>query len=320
MKNPSRRRRERGAIRKRVDPAVARGRSLLKGLGILSVSILVFFVVVFFFAYMTGGEIQVLSLLGGDGVGVLEIAGSINDSEDAIRSLKQFGETKGIKAVVVRVDSPGGGVAPTQEIFEEIGKLKKKKPVIASLGGVAASGGYYIASACDQVVANPGTLTGSIGVIMELGNVEDLLKKLGLKGYSIKSAPHKDIGSPLRPLSSEEKDILQSLVDNVHGQFVSAVAKGRRMSEEKIRELADGRVYSGEQAKGLGLVDVLGNMEDAIDLAARRGGIKGVPQVIHSRGENKGWWEKLLFSFFGSRLNRSESWGLRFEWPRSFIQ
>lgn len=299
---------------------MARGRSLLKGLGILSVSILVFFVALFFFAYLTGGQIQVLSLLGGDGVGVLEISGSINDSADAIRSLKEFGETKGIKAVVVRIDSPGGGVAPTQEIFEEIGKLKKKKPVVASLGGVAASGGYYIASACDQVVANPGTLTGSIGVIMELGNVEELLKKLGLKGYSVKSAPHKDIGSPLRSLSAEENDILQSLVDNVHGQFVSAVARGRKMPEEKVKELADGRVYSGEQAKGLGLVDVLGNMEDAIDLAAKRGGIKGSPQIMHSRSEDKSWWEKLLFSFFGGKLRGGEGWGLRYEWSPSFIQ
>ena len=298
----------------------SRGRSLLKGLGILSVSILVFFVVVFFFAYLTGGEVHLLSFLGGDGVGVLEISGSINDSADAIRSLKEFGETGGIKAVVVRIDSPGGGVAPTQEIFEEIGKLKKKKPVIASLGGVAASGGYYIASACDQVVANPGTLTGSIGVIMELGNVEELLKKLGLKGYSIKSGPHKDIGSPLRSLSAEEKDILQSLVDNVHGQFVSAVAKGRKMSEEKVKQLADGRIYSGEQAKELGLVDVLGNIEDAIDLAARRGAIKGAPQVMYSRSEVKSWWEKLLFSFFGGKLRGGESWGLRYEWSPSFIQ
>lgn len=299
---------------------MARGRSLLKGLGILCLSILVFFVAVFFYAYLTGGHVEVLSLLGGDSVGVLEIRGAIDDSQEAIHGLKQFGETKGIKAVVVRIDSPGGGVAPTQEIFEEIEKLKKKKPVVASLGGMATSGGYYIASACDQVVANPGTLTGSIGVIMELGNVEELLRKLGLKGYAIKSGPHKDIGSPLRPLSAEEKAILQSLVDNVHGQFVAAVVKGRKMAEDKVRELADGRVYSGEQAKGLGLVDVLGNMEDAIDLAAKRGGIKGVPQVIQSRGEDRSWLEKLLFSFFGKRWSKGESWGLRYEWSPSWIQ
>lgn len=299
---------------------MTRGRSLLKGLGILCLFLLVFFVGTFFYAYLTGGEIRVLSLMGGDAVGVVEIAGSINDSQDTIRNLKQFGETGGIKAVVVRIDSPGGGVAPTQEIFEEIEKLKKKKPVIASLGGVAASGGYYIASACDRVVANPGTLTGSIGVIMELGNVEELLKKIGLKGYNVKSAPHKDIGSPLRPLSAEEKAILQSLVDNVHGQFVRAVARGRRMTEDKVKELADGRIYSGEQAKGLGLVDVLGNMEDAIDLAADRGGIKGAPQVVFSRQEDEGWLKKLLFSFFSGRWSGTESWGLRYEWSPSLVQ
>ncbi|MFQ5902432.1 MAG: signal peptide peptidase SppA [Candidatus Binatia bacterium] len=293
---------------------------LLKGLGILFLSILVFFVAVFFYAYLTGGDVQVLSLLGGKGIGVLQIEGSINDSREALQSLKRFRETKGIKAVVVRIDSPGGGVAPTQEIYEEIEKLKNKKPIIASLGGMATSGGYYIASACDQIVANPGTLTGSIGVIMELGNVEELMRKLGLKGYSIKSGPHKDIGSPLRPLSAEGRSILQSLVDNVHGQFVSAVAKGRGMPEAKIRELADGRIYSGEQAKGLGLVDVLGNMEDAIDLAAKRAGIEGAPQLIYSRGTDRSWWEKLLLSFFGKRLGKGESWGLRYEWSPSLIQ
>ena len=195
MKRPNRERRAREAIHKGLkELLVARGRSLLKGLGILFLSILVFFVAIFFYAYLTGGEVQVFSLLGGEGVGVLEITGSINDSQEAIRNLKQFGETNGIKAVVVRINSPGGGVAPTQEIFEEIEKVKKKKPVIASLGGMATSGGYYIASACSQVVANPGTLTGSIGVIMELGNMEELLRKIGLKGYNIKSGPHKDIG------------------------------------------------------------------------------------------------------------------------------
>ena len=299
---------------------MARIYPLIKGLGILFLSILLLFVAVFFYAYLTGGEVQVLSFLGGEGIGVLQIEGSINESREVLQDLKRFRETKGIKAVVVRINSPGGGVAPTQEIYEEIGKLKKKKPIIASLGGMATSGGYYIASACDQIVANPGTLTGSIGVIMELGNVEELMRKLGLKGYSIKSGPHKDIGSPLRPLSPEGRAILQSLVDNVHGQFVSAVAKGRGMPEAKVRELADGRVYSGEQAKEIGLVDLLGNMEDAIDLAAKRAGIEGVPQIIYSRGEDKSWWEKLLYSFFGGRFDSGKSLGLRYEWSPSLIQ
>jgi protease-4 len=299
---------------------MAKDRSLLKGLGILFLCILVFSVGVFFYAYLTGGEVKTLALLGGEAVGVLLIEGSIDDSQEVIQNLKRFGEIKGIKAVVVRIDSPGGGVGPTQEIYKEIEKLKRKKPVIASLGGLAASGGYYIASICDQVVANPGTLTGSIGVIMQLGNVEELMKKLGLKGYSVKSGPHKDIGSPLRPLSPEEKTILQSLVDNVHGQFVGAVAKGRKMPEDAVRELADGRVYSGEQAKKLGLVDLLGNMEDAVEVAAKRAGIKGEPQVIFAPSEDKNWWQKLLFSFLGKRLGKQESLGLRYEWYPASLQ
>ena len=292
----------------------------LKGLGLILVSILVFFVSLFFYAYFTGGEAHLLSLIGGETVGVLEVDGVIDDSRWTIQSLKQLGETKGIKAVVVRIDSPGGAVGPTQEIYEEIEKLKKKKPVIASLGGIAASGGYYIASACDQVVANPGTLTGSIGVIMELSNVEELMKKIGYKGSSIKSGPHKDIGSPLRPLTPEGKAILQSLVDNVHEQFVSAVAKGRAMSEDVVRELADGRVYSGEQAKKLGLVDILGNMEDAIELAAKRAGIKKEPKVIYTRGDDRSWWERLLFSFFGKRVGMRQGLGLRYEWSPALLE
>jgi len=298
---------------------MARGRSLLKGLGFIFLFILIFFVGVFFYAYLTGGEVGVLTAIGGDAVGVVHIEGAINDSRDTISSLKHFADSSGIKAVVLRIDSPGGAVAPTQEIYQEVGKLRQKKPVIASLGGVAASGGYYIASACDQVVSNPGTLTGSIGVIMELGNVEELMKKIGIQGTSIKSGPNKDIGSPLRPLSPEGKKILQELVNNVHAQFVSAVAKGRRMPEEKVKELADGRVYSGEQAKALGLVDVLGNMEDAVDLAAKRVGIQGTPQVVYSRTEQKSWLERLFSSTFIRGWSRQETSGLRYEWSPSLL-
>ncbi|MFQ5683367.1 MAG: signal peptide peptidase SppA [Candidatus Binatia bacterium] len=292
---------------------MVKGHPILRGLKTLLISILVIFAAVFFYTYLTGGDTQVLSLIGGEGVGVLEIKGTINGSRETIQNLKKFREAKKIKAVVVRIDSPGGAVAPTQEIYEEIEKLKKEKPVIASLGGMATSGGYYIASACDRIMANPGTLTGSIGVIMELGNVEELMRKLGLKGYSIKSGPNKDIGSPFRPLSSEGRAILQSLVDNVHSQFVRAVAKGRRIPNAEIGRLADGRVYSGEQAKKLKLIDDLGNMEDAIDLAATRGGIEGKPNIIYARREKKSWWERILFSYFDDRFGKMGSWGLRYE-------
>jgi protease IV len=293
---------------------------ILRGIGILSLSILVLFVAVFFYAYLTGGDSKALSLFSGEGVGVLQIEGAIDDSRNVLDELKRFQDASWIKAVVVRIESPGGAVAPTQEIFEEIEKMREKKPLIASLGGMATSGGYYIASACEQIVANPGTLTGSIGVIMQLGNAEELMRKLGIKGYNIKSGPHKDIGSPYQSLSPEGRAILQSLVDNVHGQFVSAVAKGRKMEEAEVRKFADGRVYSGEQAKELGLVDRLGNLEDAIELASRRAGLEGKPQVFYSRTDQERWWEKVFFSVTGRRILRGDGWGLRYEWSPSLIQ
>jgi len=180
---------------------------VLRGLGILFGVILVCFTAVFFFAYLTGGDSKVLALFSGDGVGVLQIEGAIDDSRGVLAELRRFREMPWVKAIVVRVDSPGGAVAPTQEIFEEIQRAKKKKPFIASMGSTAASGGYYIASACDKIVANAGTLTGSIGVIMQLTNVEELMKKVGVKGFNVKSGVNKDIGSPFQPLSPEGRQI-----------------------------------------------------------------------------------------------------------------
>ncbi|HEY7317860.1 MAG TPA: signal peptide peptidase SppA [Candidatus Binatia bacterium] len=299
---------------------MAKVHSIFKGLGILSVLILVFFVFVFFYAYFTGGESKALSFLSGDGVGVLQIEGTIDDSRSVTDELKRFKEAPWIKAVVVRIDSPGGAVAPTQEIFDELQKAKKKKPFIASMGSMATSGGYYVASACDKIIANPGTLTGSIGVIMQLSNVEELMKKVGVKGYNIKSGVNKDIGSPFQPLSPEGKEILQSLVDNVHSQFVAAVAMGRGMSEAQVRKLADGRVYSGAQAKELGLVDQFGTLDDAIELAAKRGGLEENPTVYYSTPEEERWWEKLFFSAFGSRFPASQRGWLRYEWSPSLLQ
>ena len=294
--------------------------AILKGLGLLGVFILVVFVGAFFFAYLTGGESKVLSMFSDDSIGVLLIDGAIDDSRQPLRELKRFKEAPWIKAVVVRIDSPGGAVAPTQEIFEEIRKVKAKKPVIASMGGMAASGGYYIASACDKIVANPGTLTGSIGVIMQLANVEDLMKKIGVRGYSVKSAPNKDIGSPFQDLSAEGRAILQSLVDNVHGQFVRAVARGRDMDEAVVRKLSDGRIYSGAQAKDLGLVDQFGTLEDAIEFAAKQAGIESEPSVFYSRTERESLWDRMFFGVFGVKLPRGETSWLRYEWSPSLLQ
>ena len=294
--------------------------SILRGLGILFVFILLVFCGTFFYAYLSGGDSKVLSLFSGDGVGVLQVEGTIDESRFVLAELRRFRETPWIKAVVVRIDSPGGAVAPTQEIFEEIQKTKKKKPCIASMGSVAASGGYYIASACNKILANPGTMTGSIGVIMQISNFEELMKKIGVKGVNIKSGANKDIGSPFQPLSQEGREILQALVDNVHSQFVTAVAKGRGMDEARVRKLADGRIYSGAQAKDLGLVDQLGTLEDAIELAAKQAGLDGEPAVYHSRPERERWWDRISMAIFGVRLPASERGWLRYEWSLSMLQ
>ncbi len=294
--------------------------SLLRSLGMLFVFILVVFSGTFFYAYFSGGDAKVLSLFSGDGVGVLAIDGAIDDSRFVVAELRRFRQMPWIKAVVIRIDSPGGAVAPTQEIFEEIQKTKKKKPCIASLGSIAASGGYYIASACDKILANPGTMTGSIGVIMQLSNFEELMKKVGVKGVNIKSGANKDIGSPFQPLSQEGRDILQSLVDNVHGQFVAAVAKGRGMDEARVRKLADGRIYSGDQAKELGLIDQFGTLEDAIELAAKRVGLETEPAVYYARPEREPLWDRLFMGVFGVRLPSSDRGWLRYEWSLSMLQ
>ena len=299
---------------------MAKMHSIFKGLGILSGLILVLFVLVFFYAYLTGGDSKALSFLASDGVGVLQIVGTIDDSRSVMMELKRFKEAPWIKAIVVRIDSPGGAVAPTQEIFDELQKTKKKKPLIASMGSMATSGGYYVASACEKIIANPGTLTGSIGVIMQLNNVEELMKKVGVKGYNIKSGVNKDIGSPFQPLSPEGKEILQSLVDNVHSQFVSAVAKGRGMNEAQVRKLADGRVYSGAQAKELGLVDQFGTLDDAIEFAAKRVGLEENPTVYYSSPEEERWWEKIFFAAIGRRFPTSQRGWLRYEWSPSLLQ
>lgn len=293
---------------------------LLRGLGILLAFILVVFTGVFFFAYLTGGDSRVLSLFSGDGVGVLQIDGAIDDSRSVLLEMKRLREMPWVKAIVVRIDSPGGAVAPTQEIFEEIQRSKKQKPMIASMGGMATSGGYYIAAACDKIVANPGTLTGSIGVIMQLNNVEELMKKIGVKGINVKSGVNKDLGSPFQTISPEGREILQSLVDNVHSQFVAAVAKGRGMNEAQVRKLADGRVYSGAQAKELGLIDQFGTLDDAIELAAKRAGLEGEPAVYYSRPEQERWWERIFMGVFGRRLPGSDRGWLRYEWSPALLQ
>jgi protease-4 len=223
-------------------------------------------------------------LPGGQKVAIVEVEGMILDTSDLVSDLTEHQDDPSVRAVVVRINSPGGVVAPTQEVYAAVQRLRKAgKPVVASLGGVAASGGYYIASAADRIYANPGTLTGSIGVIMQLANVEALFKKIGVEYVVVKAGEHKDIGNPSRPMSPEERRILQSLLDDVHGQFIDAVAQGRRLPRETVVAFADGRIVSGAQAKELKMVDALGGLEEAIAAAAQLAGLPPRPRVIRPR-------------------------------------
>ncbi|MGZ8383908.1 MAG: signal peptide peptidase SppA [Nitrospira sp.] len=226
-----------------------------------------------------------LDLSGQERVALIRIEGVILDAQATISELKHYSENPLVKAIVLRIDSPGGGVVPSQEIHDAVKRVKNKsnKAVIASMGTVAASGGYYIAAATDRIIANPGTLTGSIGVIMEMANFEGLLKKIGVEGVVIKSGRFKDVGSPLRKMSDEERKLLQSVMDDVHHQFIQAVADGRSLELSDVEPLADGRIFTGRQAKEARLVDELGDLDDAIHIAADIAGMEGEPKVVEPR-------------------------------------
>ncbi len=226
-----------------------------------------------------------LDLSSEDRIALIRVEGVILDAQTTVGELKRYGDNPSVKAIVLRIDSPGGGVVPSQEIHDAVQRIRTKnnKAVIASMGSVAASGGYYIAAATDRIVANPGTLTGSIGVIMETANVEGLLQKIGVEGVVIKSGKYKDVGSPLRKMTDEERRLLQAVMDDVHQQFIEAVAAGRALEVTDVQALADGRIFTGRQAKEARLVDELGDLEDAIQLAADVVGIEGEPNVVEPR-------------------------------------
>ncbi|MGQ9508460.1 MAG: signal peptide peptidase SppA [Thermodesulfobacteriota bacterium] len=254
----------------------------LLGFGAVISLLLFFFILLYIIGRFLGGP-GTTRLAFGDKIAVVEIRGVITQSSGIIDELQKYGEDDGVKAIVLRIDSPGGGVGPSQEIYREVTKVRSKKKVVTSMGSVAASGGYYIACASDLIVANPGTITGSIGVLMEFTNFEELLKKIGIKGVVVKSGEHKDLGSPLREMTPEEKRILQSVIDNVHQQFIQAVAEGRKLDKERVAQMADGRILTGEQAKQLGLVDKMGNLQDAIDAASKLVGIEGKPIILYPK-------------------------------------
>lgn len=221
---------------------------------------------------------------GGAKVAVVEIEGIIVDGTAAIRELREHADNPSIKAVVLRVNSPGGVVAPTQEIFAAIQRARKAgKPVVATLGAVAASGGYYVATAADRIYANPGTLTGSIGVVMQMANIEGLLKKVGVEYVVVKAGSYKDVGNFARAMSPEERKMLQALLDDVYSQFVDAVAEGRGLERSEVLAFAEGRIYSGQQALALKMVDEMGGFEDAVEAAGKLANISGRPKLVYPR-------------------------------------
>jgi protease IV len=223
-------------------------------------------------------------------VGVIPIIGAIEDSTELLKQITTFTKDKSIKAIILRIDSPGGGVGASQEIYREIIRTRESKKVIVSMGGTAASGGYYIAAAGNHIVANPGTITGSIGVIMQYYQYRELAEKIGLKMEVIKSGEFKDIGNPHRELTEKDRAILDAVITDVQNQFVNDVATGRNLAPEKVREIADGRIFTGAMAKERGLVDQLGNFEDAVALAKVKAGIEGEVNLVYP--------EKKRFSIF----------------------
>lgn len=231
---------------------------------------------------------------GRDRVAIIELKGIILNSEDIVRQIKRYKKSSGVKAIVLYVDSPGGGVSASEEIFQELKKARQKKPVVISMGSVAASGGYYVALGGSKIVANPGTITGSIGVIAQFPNMKKLLDKIGIDFEIIKSGRFKDSGNPYRGLTKEEKEYLQSVIDNVYEQFVDHVVEERKLKKEDVLKIADGRIFTGKQALSLGLVDTLGTLEDAIKIAGEMAGIKGEPKIVKERKKRLGLFDVML--------------------------
>ena len=258
---------------------------------------------VIFVAYSIGirvGSSGGFSLKTGDKVAVLNIEDVIIDSDKYLKSLDKIRKNKSVKALVVRINSPGGAVGPSQEIYSELENIKSKFPVVASMGAVAASGGYYIACAADTIVANPGTITGSIGVVAQFLSYKDLLEWAKIDVEVIKSGKFKDVGSPLRTMKEEEIEYIQNLIDNVHNQFKNTVEVTRGINKNKINKISDGKIFSGEQALNLKLIDKLGNLNDAITYAAEQAGITEDPEVVNYPEK-----KSLLHELLSSKLNLS---------------
>jgi protease IV len=230
----------------------------------------------------------------GPKIGVLELEGVIGNAEKLIAQLHDMRKDDKIKAIVIRIDSPGGAVAPSQEMYQAVLRARKTKKVVCSMGTVAASGGYYVASACDQIWASPGTITGSIGVISQLPHVHKLLELSRLEIDTFKSGALKDLGSPMRPMTAEEKAFFQKFTNDIYEQFLSDVATARKLDKTQLRKIADGRILTGAEAKENKLIDELGNLEDAIEGAAKLAGVTGEPVPVFRKKPGPGLLQEML--------------------------
>lgn len=251
------------------------------------------FLLLISYNYFSRGKLELSS--GKPRIAIVELIGPIYESRPIIKQFKRFAKDDDIDAILFRISSPGGGVSASQEIYEEVRRIRDSgKIIVASMGPMAASGGYYVALAANKIMSSPATVTGSIGVIVGLPNYEGLMKKLGLGFENITSGPRKDSGSPYRKLGADDKKMFQDVVDDLYDQFVNTVSIERGLSEERVRELADGRIYSGSQAKELGLVDTLGTYDDAIDYAVELANLTGEPTLIRTRKRRPSLIELLL--------------------------
>lgn len=271
-----------------------------------------FLIIIFAFTFFLFGDLQ---MLPGDKLALVEITGTISRSQEVIDQLHRYGDDNSVKAIILRINSPGGAVAPVQEIHRELTKIQKK--IIVSMGSTAASGGYYIACAADCIFANPGTITGSLGVIMQFPKFGGLMKKLGIEQEVVKSGKYKDASSVYRELTPEERELFQETIDDVYEQFLDAVVEGRKHKEltrEQIREIADGRLMSGRQALEKGLIDELGSLSDTVEYTGNLVGIEGKPRVIKIK-KRRSLLQRFTRDLFGSDLDQiaHEQIGLRYE-------
>ncbi len=272
---------------------------------IAAAGVMIFFLFTFFFEFPNSDGLE---LSGAGRIGLVEVKGVIFDSERTVKLLDRFREDESIQAVLLRIDSPGGGVAASQEIYEAVRRVRESgKFIIASMASVAASGGYYVACGADTIMANPGTTTGSIGVIAEMMDASELLKKLGIQFNVIKSGPYKDSGTPFRKMNEEDRRYLQRYVNDAYQQFVAVVAKERDKPLDEVMTYADGRIYTGQQAKDIGLIDLLGTYSDAVELAALVVRIEGKPRLVTERRQRRVTLLDLLFGDLEEHLIRLQS-------------